>query len=53
MIEAEVYRDNYNKLKQKYLKEAEVSKNEASKRLMLESNENNLKLEIVRLKLRA
>ena len=37
-MEAEVYKENYQKLKQKYLKEAETSKSEMSKRVMLESN---------------
>jgi hypothetical protein len=39
-------------LKQKYVKEAENAKNELSKRMALENNENNYKLEIVRLKIR-
>lgn len=51
-IEAEVYRENYQKLKQKYVKESENAKNELSKRIALENNENNYKLEIVRLKIR-
>jgi hypothetical protein len=51
-MEAEVYKDNYQKLKQKYLREAESSKNELGRRMMLENNENNYKLEIVRLKIR-
>lgn len=34
------------------MREAENSKNELSKRMMLENNENNFKLEIVRLKIR-
>lgn len=51
-MEAEVYKDNYQKLKQKYLKEAEISKSEMSKRMILENNENNYKLEIVKLKMK-
>lgn len=51
-IEGEVYRENYLKLKQKYQRETENSKNELSRRIMLENNENNYKLEIVRLKIR-
>jgi hypothetical protein len=52
LIEAEVYRDNYHKLKQKYMRETENSKNELNKRMMLEQNENHFKLEIVRMKMR-
>jgi hypothetical protein len=44
VIEGEVYRDNYLKLKQKYQRETENSKNELSRRMMLENNENNYKL---------
>lgn len=39
-------------MKQKYQRETENSKNELSRRMMLENNENNYKLEIVRLKIR-
>jgi hypothetical protein len=52
VIYNEVYRDNYLKMKQKYQRETENSKNELSRRMMLENNENNYKLEIVRLKIR-
>lgn len=52
LIEAEVYRDNYHKLKQKYLRETEHSKNQLNKRILLEQNENYFKLEIVRMKMR-
>jgi hypothetical protein len=38
VIEGEVYRDNYLKLKQKYQRETENSKNELSRRMMLENN---------------
>ena len=34
-MEAEVYKQNYNKLKQKYMKETETSKNEMNKRMIL------------------
>ena len=53
ILEAEVYKEGYHKLKEKYRKEAEVSKQELNKRLALQNNENNLKLEIMRLKMKA
>ena len=53
LIEAEVYKDYYQKLKDKYKKEADNAKNELNKRIALENNENNYKLEIMRLKLRS
>lgn len=52
LIEAEVYKESYQKLKQKYKREAETAKHELNKRIALENNENNFKLEIMRLKLR-
>ena len=50
LIEAEVYKEGYNKLKDKYKREAENAKHEQNKRIALENNENNYKLEIMRLK---
>ena len=44
LIEAEVYKEGYQKLKEKYKKEAENAKNELNKRISLESAENNLRL---------
>lgn len=35
LIEAEVYKDNYQKIKQKYIRQAEISQNQLNKRLML------------------
>ena len=52
IIEAEVYKEGYQKLKDKYKREAENAKHEQSKRIMLENNENNLKMEIMRLKVK-
>lgn len=43
-VEFEVYKEGYNKLKDKYRKEAENARTELNKRMALESNENNLKL---------
>lgn len=43
-VEFEVYKEGYNKLKDKYRKEAENARSELNKRMALESNENNLKL---------
>ena len=52
LIEAEVYKEGYQKLKDKYKRQAENAKHELNKRMALENNENNYKLEIMRLKLR-
>lgn len=35
LIEAEVYKESYKKLKEKYKKEADVAKNELNKRISL------------------
>ena len=43
-VEAEVYKQGYNKLKQKHRKEAQTARIETNKRIALENNENNLKL---------
>lgn len=51
-LESEAYKEGYQKLKEKYKKEAEINKQELNRRLALENNENNLKLEVMRLKLR-
>ena len=40
-------------MKEKYKKEAEAAKLELNKRINLENTENNLKLEIMRLKLKS
>lgn len=52
-LEFEVYKEGYNKLKEKYRKETESARSEMNKRLALENNENNLKLEVMRYKLKA
>lgn len=52
LIEAEVYKQSYHKLKDKYKKEAETAKIQMNKRMALENNENNYRLEVMRLKLK-
>ena len=52
MVEMEVYKEGYNKLKDKYRKEAETARTELNKRMSLESSENILKLETMKLKLK-
>lgn len=39
-------------MKEKYRKEAETARSELNKRMALESNENNMKLELMRFKLK-
>ena len=51
-VEFQVYKEGYNKLKEKYRKEAETARSELNKRVALESNENNMKLELMRFKLK-
>lgn len=51
-LQFQVYKEGYNKLKEKYRKEAENARSELNKRMVLQSNQNNLKLQIMRFKLK-
>ena len=53
MGEADIIRESYNKLKEKYKKESELAKEETHKRMLLEANENNYKIDLMKLKLKS
>ena len=42
--EAEVYREGYNKLKDKFKKESELLREQSQRRMAIEASEHNLKL---------